>query len=141
MKIGVAIPTDYRELEKTANAVEALIEQAKQLAAAGVNAVWLTQRFDYDATTVAALIAREVPDIEIGTAVVPIYPRHPIALSMQAQTAQAVSHGRFTLGLGMSMESLVTVVRDGEAPADPPSPGVPDSPEPTPGDREGGPDR
>lgn len=107
MRIGVAIPPDYRDLERTDNAVDTLIDQAKQLAAAGVGAVWLVQRFDYDAVTVAALIAREVPDIHVGTAVVPIYPRHPIALSMQAQTAQAASHGRFTLGVGMSWESLV----------------------------------
>jgi F420-dependent oxidoreductase-like protein len=108
MRIGVAIPPDYRDLARTDNAVDSLIDQAKQLAAAGVGAVWLVQRFDYDAVTVAAMIAREVPDIHVGTAVVPIYPRHPIALSMQAQTTQAASHGRFTLGIGMTDAALVT---------------------------------
>ncbi|MGI5128706.1 TIGR03564 family F420-dependent LLM class oxidoreductase [Pseudonocardia sp. CA-107938] len=107
MRIGVALPTDHTRLATESNSVEALIDQVRDLAAAGLTAAWLTQRLDHDAVTVAALAAREVPDIEIGTAVVPIYPRHPIALSMQAQTAQAASHGRFTLGVGMSVKAFV----------------------------------
>jgi F420-dependent oxidoreductase-like protein len=107
MRIGVALPTDHTRLSGEANSVETLIGQVQELAAAGVTSAWFTQRFDHDAVTVAALAAREVPGIEVGTAAVPIYPRHPIALSMQAQTAQAASHGRFTLGVGMSLKAFV----------------------------------
>ncbi|WP_043488800.1 MULTISPECIES: TIGR03564 family F420-dependent LLM class oxidoreductase [Streptomyces] len=107
MRIGVALPTDHTQLSREANSVDTLIGQVKELADAGLSAAWFTQRFDHDAITVAALAAREVPGIDIGTAVVPIYPRHPIALSMQAQTAQAASHGRFTLGVGLSTKSFV----------------------------------
>jgi F420-dependent oxidoreductase-like protein len=107
MSIGVALPTDHTRLSGAANSVETLIGQVKELAAAGLTSAWFTQRFDHDAITVAALAAREVPDINIGTAIVPIYPRHPIAISMQAQTAQAASHGRFTLGIGASLKSFV----------------------------------
>jgi F420-dependent oxidoreductase-like protein len=107
MRIGVALPTDHTRLATEANSVDALIAQVRELAAAGLTSAWLTQRFDHDAVTVAALAAREVPDIEIGTAAVPIYPRHPITLSMQAQTAQAAGHGRFTLGVGMSVTTFV----------------------------------
>ncbi|KAK1184798.1 TIGR03564 family F420-dependent LLM class oxidoreductase [Streptomyces sp. NBS 14/10] len=107
MRIGVALPTDFTRLSQEANSVDTLIGQVKELADAGLSAAWFTQRFDHDAITVAALAAREVPGIDIGTAVVPIYPRHPIALSMQAQTAQAASHGRFTLGVGLSTKSFV----------------------------------
>ncbi|MEU5848826.1 TIGR03564 family F420-dependent LLM class oxidoreductase [Saccharopolyspora shandongensis] len=107
MRIGVALPTDHTSLSGEANCVDALIDQVKELAAAGLASAWFTQRFDYDAITVAALTAREVPGIDVGTAVVPIYPRHPIALSMQAQTAQAAGHGRFALGVGLSIKSFV----------------------------------
>lgn len=107
MRIGVALPTDHISLNRTSNSVEALIEQVRQLAAAGLTSAWFTQRFDHDALTVAALAAREVPDIEIGTAAVPVHPRHPITLSMQAQTAQAASHGRFTLGVGLSLTAFL----------------------------------
>ena len=107
MRIGVALPTDHTRLSAGINSVDTLIGQVRELAAAGLTSAWFTQRFDHDAITVAALAAREVPGIEIGTAIVPIYPRHPIAMAMQAQTAQAASHGRFTLGVGMSIKSFV----------------------------------
>lgn len=107
MRIGVALPTDYfQQLTPGVNPVDYLVEQAQKLAALGVPAVWLTQRFDYDALSVAALIAREAPDIAIGTAIVPIHPRHPLTVAMQAQTAQAAARGRFELGLGLSTPEI-----------------------------------
>ena len=54
----------------------------------------------WDAITMAALSAREVPGIKVGTAVTPTYARHPLALATQALTAQATSGNRFTLGVG-----------------------------------------
>ena len=44
----------------------------------------------------------ETTRIEIGTAVVPVQPRHPIALAQQALSVQAVCEGRLSLGLGVS---------------------------------------
>ncbi|QVI21656.1 TIGR03564 family F420-dependent LLM class oxidoreductase [Nocardia tengchongensis] len=107
MRIGVALPTDYYEqLTPGVNPVDYLLDQAHKLAECGVPAIWLTQRFDYDALAVAALIGRELPGITVGTAVVPIHPRHPNALAMQAHTAQAACRGRFELGLGLSMPDI-----------------------------------
>lgn len=107
MRIGVALPSDYyQQLTPGVNPVDYLLEQARKLAGLGVPAVWLTQRFDYDALAVAALIGREVPDIAVGTAIVPIHPRHPNALAMQAQTAQAACRGRFELGLGLTLPEI-----------------------------------
>ena len=48
-----------------------------------------------------------MPDIEFGTAVVPIQPRHPQALAGQALTAQAATGGRLTLGIGLSHQFVV----------------------------------
>lgn len=107
MRIGVALPTDYfQQLTAGVNPVDYLLGQAHKLAELGVPAVWLTQRFDYDAVTVAALIGRELPGITVGTAVVPIHPRHPNALAMQVQTAQAASGGRFELGIGSMLPEI-----------------------------------
>ncbi|HSD48796.1 MAG TPA: TIGR03564 family F420-dependent LLM class oxidoreductase, partial [Actinomycetota bacterium] len=39
---------------------------------------------------------------ELGTAVLPIQTRHPIAMAQEALSVQAVCEGRFTLGLGPS---------------------------------------
>ena len=53
-------------------------------------------------STAATLAGAETERIEIGTAVVPVQPRHPIALAQQALSTQAVCGGRLTLGLGVS---------------------------------------
>ena len=54
------------------------------------------------ATVALAIAAREVPDIEFGTGVVPTYRQHPMALAQQVLTVSQVSEGRLTLGIGLS---------------------------------------
>ena len=44
---------------------------------------------------------------ELGTAVVPTFPRHPMALAGQALTVSAASGGRLTLGVGLSHQVVV----------------------------------
>jgi F420-dependent oxidoreductase-like protein len=48
-----------------------------------------------------------VPEIELGTAVVPIQPRHPMALAQQALTTQAAIGGRLAFGIGLSHRPVV----------------------------------
>src|SRR5207248_8776121 len=70
---------------------------------AGLASVWIPQIPDeFDALTAVALVGLETTRIEIGTAVVPVQPRHPIALAQQALSVQAVCQGRLSLGLGVS---------------------------------------
>ena len=52
-------------------------------------------------------MSRKTSRIELGTAVVPTYTRHPIAMAQQALTTQAASKGRFTLGIGVSHKWLI----------------------------------
>jgi F420-dependent oxidoreductase-like protein len=52
-------------------------------------------------------VGREVPGIELGTGVVPTYPRHPMMLAQQALTVQAASGGRLTLGIGLSHQMVI----------------------------------
>ena len=47
------------------------------------------------------------PGIELGTAVVPTYPRHPAALAQQALTAAVATGGRLTLGIGLSHKIVI----------------------------------
>jgi alkanesulfonate monooxygenase SsuD/methylene tetrahydromethanopterin reductase-like flavin-dependent oxidoreductase (luciferase family) len=105
MTIGVALPAG--DTGGAANAVDELIVQTRQAHEAGVKSVWFSQLFDHDAITLAALAGREVPGIEVGTAVVPLYPRHPLVLASLAQTAQAATGGRFVLGVGLGVRSLL----------------------------------
>lgn len=82
--------------------IESAIAHARGGHADGFASYWLSQIFGVDAITTLALVAREVPEIELGVSVVPTYPRHPTALAIQAQTAQQAAGGRFVLGIGPS---------------------------------------
>ncbi len=87
--------------------VSTLLSKAAAAEADGFDSFWLPQVFGVDALTVQALVGASVPRIELGTAVVPTYPRHPVALASQALTVSAVSGGRLTLGIGLSHQFVV----------------------------------
>ena len=72
----------------------------------GFDSYWLPQHFGADMLTVIAM-AGQTHRIELGTAVVPTYPRHPVALAQQALTAQVAVGGRLTLGIGVSHRSTI----------------------------------
>ena len=88
------------------NAVYDVIDQARSLQQAGIDRAWFAQRSDNDALSLAAVVGSAVPGLHVGTSVVPINPRHPLVVASQAQTAQAASHRRFTLGLGLGARAL-----------------------------------
>ncbi|MGW0593427.1 TIGR03564 family F420-dependent LLM class oxidoreductase [Streptosporangium sp. NPDC002607] len=68
----------------------------------GFASAWMPHIFGLDALTALAVAGQDAPDIELGTAVVPSYPRHPAALAQQALTADAALGGRLALGVGLS---------------------------------------
>jgi len=84
-----------------ANVVDDVTAQATRAYELGVRQVWLAQQFDHDAIALAGLVGAAVPGLGVGTSVVPINPRHPLIVASLAQTAQAASHGHFSLGLGL----------------------------------------
>lgn len=87
--------------------IDDLVPQAQAIADEGFGTMWLPQIFGYDAITALAVVAREVPDLHLGTAVVPTYPRHPAMLAAQARTLSSISDGRFTLGIGLSHQVVI----------------------------------
>ena len=97
----------HRHLQGRRDPVDDLVAAAAEAEADGFDSFWLPQIFGGDAITTLSIIGREVPRIELGTAVVPVQPRHPLALAAQALTAQAASGGRFTLGIGLSHEMVI----------------------------------
>ena len=100
MRIGVMVGP---ERGRYASKVERMRADARWAEDAGLASVWVPQVPDeFDALTAAALVAEATTRIEIGTAVVPVQPRHPVALAQQALSVQAVAGGRLTLGLGVS---------------------------------------
>jgi F420-dependent oxidoreductase-like protein len=100
VRIGVMVGP---ERGRYSTKVERLLADAKWAEEAGLAAVWVPQiPDDFDALTAATLIGAQTTRIEIGTAVVPVQPRHPIVLAQQVLSTQAVCQGRLTLGLGVS---------------------------------------
>lgn len=69
----------------------------------GFTSLWVPQiPGDFDAFVAATLMGQATERIEIGTAVLPIQTRHPIAMAQELMSVQAVCEGRFTLGIGVS---------------------------------------
>ena len=103
MRIGVFFPTkEHAPLDET-------VARMVDVAGRGFSAVWLPQSSGFDALTVLALVGRETTGVELGTSVVPTYPRHPVALAAQALTVNAAIGARLVLGIGLSHR--VTVER------------------------------
>ena len=73
----------------------------------GFSSYWLAQTALIDATAMLGLAGMQTSTIELGTAVVPTWERHPHALAGQALTAQAACGGRFILGIGLSHRPVV----------------------------------
>jgi len=73
----------------------------------GFASAWVPQVFGWDTLTLLGVAGREGPGIELGTAVVPTYPRHPMALAGQALTVQSLTGGRLALGIGLSHKVVI----------------------------------
>jgi len=106
MRIGIGIG----DIAGAPADVEGLIAQAKRAEADGFSSGWFANIFGADAITAATLCARATTRIELGTAVVPTFPRHPVAMAQQALTAQAAAGGRFTLGIGLSHQVVIEMM-------------------------------
>jgi F420-dependent oxidoreductase-like protein len=87
--------------------VAEIVEQVQGYADAGYSSAWCTQIFGPDALTLQAVVGSHVPGIELGTAVVPVYPRHPQMLAQQALTVQAATGNRLVLGIGLSHQVVI----------------------------------
>ncbi|MFW0791525.1 TIGR03564 family F420-dependent LLM class oxidoreductase [Gordonia sp. CPCC 205333] len=90
------------------DALRRLTDEVAQIADEGFETAWLSHIFGIDALTALAVAGSQVPGIELGTGVVPTYPRHPGALAQQARTAAlAVGAGRLNLGIGLSHQVVI----------------------------------
>jgi 5,10-methylenetetrahydromethanopterin reductase len=100
MRIGIGISDGGGTLDET-------LAQFTKAEADGFQAVWLPNIFGYDAMTLLSLAGRVTKTLELGTFVVPTYPRHPSVMAQQALTAAAATGNRFTLGVGLSHKLVI----------------------------------
>jgi F420-dependent oxidoreductase-like protein len=105
MRIGLMVGPERGRYESKVARLQADARWAEE---SGLDTVWIPQIPDeFDALTAATLVGTVTSRIEIGTAVVPVQPRHPIALAQQALSVQAVCQGRLALGLGVSHHWII----------------------------------
>jgi F420-dependent oxidoreductase-like protein len=105
MRIGLMIgPERGRYRHKVAQ----LVADAEAAEKAGFASLWVSQvPGDFDAFTAITLMGQATERVELGTAILPIQTRHPLAMAQEALSNQAVCRGRFTLGLGASHHWII----------------------------------
>lgn len=101
MHIGI-----YRG-DATNGPIDKIVGAARAAAGSGYGSFWLPQTMGMDSMTALAVVGREVPGIDLGIAVVPTFPRHPIVMAQQALTVQAITGGRLRLGIGLSHQPII----------------------------------
>jgi F420-dependent oxidoreductase-like protein len=88
--------------------VDQLAADAVAAEQAGFVSLWVPQiPDDFDALTAITVMAQATERVELGTAVLPIQSRHPVAMAQQALSTQAVARGRLALGIGPSHHWVV----------------------------------
>jgi F420-dependent oxidoreductase-like protein len=78
------------------------VEFVRQAERLGADAVWAPEFWAGDALTPLAYMAASTSTIRLGTGIVQLGARTPAMLAMSAMSMQALSGGRFILGIGTS---------------------------------------
>ena len=105
MRIGINATTLLGRAD-----IAGFVEHALAAEAAGFSSYWLAEHptGGFDALTALTVIGQSVERMELGTAIIPTYPRHPAILAGQALTTQAAIKGRLSLGIGMSHQVMMS---------------------------------
>ena len=80
---------------------------ARDLEAAGVDLVWSGEIYGFDLVSSLAYLAGQTTTLELMTGILPIFSRTPALIAQTAATIDALSGGRFHLGLGSSGPQVI----------------------------------
>jgi F420-dependent oxidoreductase-like protein len=99
MRLGVAINygIDFRE------AVDEIIEYER----AGIDVVSVAEAYSFDAVSQLGYLAAVTDHVVLASGILPIYSRTPALLAMTAAGLDAISGGRFELGIGASGPQVI----------------------------------
>jgi len=86
---------------------ERLANQVVDLELAGVDLVLIPEIYGFDQVSVLGYIAAKTKRIELMTGIVNIFSRSPALIAQTAATVDALSEGRFTLGIGTSGAQVI----------------------------------
>ena len=100
MRVSISLrlaQTDWAE-------TSAYVTEAERL---GVDDVWSAEAWGHDGVTPLAFLAARTSRIRLGTGILQAGTRTPALLAMTATSLQAMSNGRFLLGLGVSGPQVI----------------------------------
>src|SRR5437868_14128361 len=83
------------------------VERVKRADALGYDSAYVTHIAGRDSLTVLMAYAAASKRIKLGTGVLPIYSRSPVATAQAAATIDEYSDGRMVLGLGVAHQVTV----------------------------------
>jgi F420-dependent oxidoreductase-like protein len=83
------------------------VARVVELEKVGLDVVWLTEAYSFDAISLIGFLAAKTTRVEIGTAILNVFSRTPGLIAMTAAGCDFVSDGRFILGLGSSGPQVV----------------------------------
>src|SRR2546421_8666130 len=79
-----------------------LIELAQQVEALGFDSIWTGESWSSDAFSPLVWAAAHTSRINLATGIAQMSARSPVTMAMHAMTLDALSNGRFRLGIGVA---------------------------------------
>ena len=101
MRIGINVP--YADSRPQSEMV-AFVQAADRL---GYDTVWVPEAYGWDAVTILTRLACCTERIKLGTGIINVFSRSPALIGQTAASLDAISGGRFVLGLGTSGHQVV----------------------------------
>lgn len=83
------------------------VERVVALEKAGLDHVWVAEAYGFDGPSLMGFLAARTSRVQIAAGILPIYTRTPTLIAMTAAGLDAVSDGRFQLGLGASGPQVI----------------------------------
>lgn len=81
--------------------------EAGELERAGIDVGWVPELYGFDAVSILGYLAAKTDTMELGSGIFNIYGRTPTTIAMTAAGLDAVSSGRFILGIGASGPQVI----------------------------------
>ena len=81
--------------------------EVSDLETAGLDLVWVAEAYGFDGPSLLGYLAATTSRVELGAGILPIYTRTPTLIAMTAAGVDALSDGRFHLGLGASGPQVI----------------------------------
>lgn len=82
-------------------------QRARDLESAGIDLLWAGEVYGFDSATLFGFLAGQTERVEFMSGIFPIYSRTPTLIAQTAATLDALSRGRFNLGLGTSGPQVI----------------------------------